>query len=108
MRNLAIHVERRCGLVTVTLDGEVDAASASSLANALCAAMRLGEHTVVVDALGVTFIDVAGRRAIERDGALAASREGVRYVLLASDAMRRLDRLLDHQATAPAPQSQAA
>lgn len=96
MESLAIVVNRSRGLVTVTLDGEVDAANAGSVARAVSAGVRMAEHTVIVDALGVTFVDVAGRRVLEFDSAAVASRAGVELVLVRSAAMRQLDRHLDH------------
>ena len=95
MARLTVTVTRSRGLVTVTLDGELDRANAPNVVDALQAARRLAMHTVVVDAQGITFVDVAGRRALDTHGL-----DGPHVILLASPAIIRLDRTTAHSAEA--------
>lgn len=92
MKQLAVTITRQHGLSTVTLDGELDASNAAVAAEAIHAAIRLAAHTVVVDALGITFIDAAGRRAL--DCLAAATAVGKHPLLLTSTAIQRFDRRL--------------
>jgi 4-aminobutyrate aminotransferase-like enzyme len=84
----------------VTVDGELDASNADAAAEAIRAAIRLAGHTIVVDALGVTFIDAAGRRAMDCQSAATAA--GVRPLLLASTCIQQFDgRLVGAHASSP-------
>lgn len=87
MPRLTVTVTRSRGLVTVTLDGELDRFNAADVADALDAAARLAHHTVVVDAQGVTFVDAAGRRALEQP----PGARPVDVIVLPSLAIRRFD-----------------
>jgi hypothetical protein len=71
--------------MTVSLAGELDT-SASALVDGMVAEARARSRgTVVVDASRLTFVDLAGRRALAR----AAAVPGV--VMVAGPAVRRLD-----------------
>ena len=96
MRHLAVTVSRSRGLVTVTLDGELDRTNATDVRAAVRAAGRLATHTVVLDAQGVTFVDAVGRRALD----LVRDAPGPQVILLASNAVRSFDRNVAHTATA--------
>jgi hypothetical protein len=61
--------------------------------DALSAALRLADRTVVVDTLGVTFVDAAGRRSLDCACDTAAVAD-VHLLLLASEAIGRFDRQL--------------
>jgi anti-anti-sigma factor len=88
MGRLAVIISRSQGLVTVTMDGELDRANAPEVVAALRAARRLATHTVVLDAQGITFIDAAGRRALDAPTHNPARPQ---LILLASPAIRRFD-----------------
>ena len=92
MARLSVNITRRQGLVTVTVDGEIDRGNADDVTRSLDAAARLAIHTVVVDAQGVTFVDVAGRRALE----LPPRGRAVSVILLPSLAIRRFDDRTSH------------
>ena len=93
MARLTVTVSRLRGLVTVTLDGELDRANANDVAAALRAAQRLATHTVVIDAQGITFVDVAGRRALDPAG---HDHDAPQVILLSSPAILRFDRHAAH------------
>jgi len=92
MARLSVNITRRQGLVTVTIDGEIDRGNADDVTRSLDAAARLAIHTVVVDAQGVTFLDAAGRRALE----LPPRARPVSIILLPSPAIRRFDGRSSH------------
>ena len=96
MRHLIVTVNCSRGLVTVTFDGELDRSNAGEVRAALRAARRLATHTVVLDAQGITFVDAAGRRALQM-----SSRPGeVEVLLLTSHAIRQFDRRLARSSAA--------
>ena len=88
MARLTVTVSRSRGLVTVTLDGELDRATAIDATDALRAAHRLATHTVVIDAQGITFIDAEGRRSLST----SPGQDRVKVLLLPSHAIRLFDR----------------
>ena len=94
MGHLTVIVSRSHGLVTVTLDGELDRSNAPHVRDAVRAARRLATHTVVLDAEGVTFVDAAGRRALD------AHAPEPQVILLASNAIRSFDRSVAHTSIA--------
>lgn len=94
LTGLAIRVVRSRGLVTVTVDGELDAGAVPQLTAAVRAACRLARHTVVVDALGLTFVDVAGRRALR--SAQRDSDDGIKVMMITGLVVKRLDERLAH------------
>jgi len=87
MPRLTVNIARRRGLVTVTIDGEIDRGNADDVTRSLDAACRLAHETVVVDAQGVTFVDAAGRRALQPP----PPTRRVSMILLPSLAIRRFD-----------------
>jgi len=92
MPRLTVNITRRQGLVTVTIDGELDRSNADDVTLALAAAARLAHHTVVIDAQGVTFLDAAGRRALDAP----PDARPVSVILLPSLAIRRFDGRSSH------------
>lgn len=92
MQQLTVHVSRSYGLVTVTVAGELDASTATGLADAVRVGLRAARHTVVIDATDVTFVDVIGRRSLAWPDGITAP--GVQLVLVRGDAVERFDRRL--------------
>jgi anti-anti-sigma factor len=88
---LLIYVMHDEGGVDVRLWGDLDAGSASDLDRELArVASGLGPgERVVVDARSLTFVDSAGIAALVR-GRAAVRRNGGRFRLVASEALRRL------------------
>jgi anti-anti-sigma factor len=76
--------------VELVLTGEIDVASAPTLADALDALSRVGATFVTVDAAAVTFIDSTGLRALVRADGVLRARGGRLHLADPSPAVRRL------------------
>jgi anti-anti-sigma factor len=62
--DLSLRIEARNGVVRIVVGGEVDMASAPSLAGSLEGAELGGTHAIILDLRDTTFIDSSGLRAI--------------------------------------------
>lgn len=78
------------GVALVRLPAEIDIANAPALRDELLAALnREGAH-LVVDALGVTFMDSSGVNSLVRARERAARLDGSLHVVAESPAVRRV------------------
>lgn len=93
--NTTIRTARLGGLVSVTVDGELDLFTASSLIEAVAVALKLTDLLVVLDTTELTFIDVTGRRALQR-ATTAAHARGVGLVVVPGPALRHFDDRVTH------------
>jgi anti-sigma B factor antagonist len=105
MDPLSVTVSTAQGLPVVSVRGEVDISSVGALDDALDAQFDAGACSVVVDFLGVTFLDSTGlsalvrahRRSTEQGGRLALVMDDPQLLRLLS--ISGLDRLIPSFAT---------
>ncbi len=105
MDPLSVTVSTAQGLPVVSARGEVDISSVGALEDALAAQFDAGARSIVVDFLGVTFVDSTGLSALVRAHHRCAERGG-RLALVMDDpqlhrlfAVTGLDRLIPAFAT---------
>lgn len=102
---LSVTVRTAEGLPVVAARGEVDVTSAAILEDALDAQFEAGSRSVVVDFLGVTFLDSTGLNALVRAHRRCASAAGRLGLVMADPQLLRLlaitglDRLIPTFAT---------
>lgn len=87
---LQVSVEEAAGAPLVVARGEVDAATAATLAEHLDHAAASSAEAISVDLSGVTFIDSSGLRVITVARAQAEAEGRLLVVTEASEAVRRI------------------
>lgn len=84
-----VHLSEGAAPLTVAATGELDAASATVLREALTGAREQGDP-VVLDLAGVTFIDSSGLRVIVSEHQAASDADRSLRIVGASDRVRRI------------------
>lgn len=80
--NATFSCHLRGDVVVVQFSGEIDASDTGHIADSLTAAILLADHLVVVDLSGLSFVDVAATRALQKVRTWGFQ-EGVSVVLAA-------------------------
>jgi hypothetical protein len=91
---LDARIRRAHGLVTITLRGDLDGGTAQGLLDAVSAGTRLSHLTLVVDVIGLSFVDAAGRRALHLAAAIYAATTGEELTIIGGPALRGFDERL--------------
>lgn len=73
---LQLHIHAENGATRVEVHGEVDAHSATELDQGLSAVVLSGEVNLILDLLGVDFMDSTGMRAVVAAQKMVNDREG--------------------------------
>jgi anti-sigma B factor antagonist len=91
---LRVETEDRDGHALVTATGEIDAATADSLATAVSAALSGGQKHVLVDFTDVTFIDSTGLGVLVKSHRAAEVADATFAVVHPTPQTRKLIRVL--------------
>lgn len=91
---LRVDTEDHDGLALVTAAGEIDAATADSVADAVSSALADGYKRVVVDFAQVTFIDSTGLGVLVKSHRAAESADATFGVVHPTPQTRKLIRVL--------------
>ena len=91
---LRVETEDRNDYALVTASGEIDAATADSVADAVSAALSEGYKTVVLDFTNVTFIDSTGLGVLVKSHRAAEATDAMFAVVHPTPQTRKLIRVL--------------
>ena len=81
-------------VVTVELTGELDRGTSRRLCAAVAMARRIAARTIIVDASGLTFVDVGGYRTLALVCGHPQRKRPLNVVLVPGEAIGRLQRML--------------
>lgn len=92
---LDLDLSCRGGVMALRLGGELDLANAARFTRAMAWIRRRHEGTIILDTGGLTFIDLAGHRALDAGLTLPNGRRDQRVLYVVGAAVARLTATLE-------------